>query len=372
MIPFVDLNAQYISIKGEVDTAIQECINEGNFIKGKAVYEFEKAFADYLGADYCLGCGNGTDALEIILSSLHIGPGDEVIVPALTWISTAEAVSNIGAEPVFVDVNNDTYSIDHRKIEENISIKTKAIIPVHLYGSPAAMKEINEIADKYGLFVIEDCAQAHGAHYNGVKVGTLGIAAAFSFFPSKNLGAYGDGGAIVTSNKELYETARMISNHGQLKTKHDHAIIGRNSRLDSLQAAVLKVKLPHLDEWNSRRKVIADFYKKQLLINEEIILPILSVNADHVFHLFVIRHKNRKQIASALDEKEISWAVHYPKPLPFIEAYKYKRHQQSEFPVSCKLTSEIISLPMYPELTESQVSLICGQILKKHQTGYVR
>jgi dTDP-4-amino-4,6-dideoxygalactose transaminase len=228
------------------------------------------------------------------------------------------------------------------------------------------MDEINLIAGKHGLFVIEDCAQAHGAHYKGVKTGTLGIASAFSFFPSKNLGAYGDGGAIVTSNKELYETARMISNHGQLKTKHDHTIIGRNSRLDSLQASVLNVKLRHLDEWNTRRKEIADLYKKQLNINEEIILPSLSDNADHVFHLFVIRHKNREHISSALDEKEISWAVHYPKPLPFVEAYKYKRHQPSEFPVSCQLTSEIISLPMYPELTESQVSLICEQILKRH------
>ena len=243
MIPFVDLNAQYQSIKSEVDTAVQECINEGNFIKGRAVCEFEKAFADYLGADYCLGCGNGTDALEIILSSLHIGPGDEVIVPALTWISTAEAVNNTGAEPVFVDVNKDNYTIDYSKIEEKITSRTKAIIPVHLYGCPAAMEEINNIAVKHGLHVIEDCAQSHGANYRGVKTGTIGIASAFSFFPSKNLGAYGDGGAIVTSNKELYETARMISNHGQLKTKHNHTIIGRNSRLDSLQASVLNVKL---------------------------------------------------------------------------------------------------------------------------------
>jgi dTDP-4-amino-4,6-dideoxygalactose transaminase len=365
-IPFVDLHAQYISIKSEIDAAIKGCVEEGNFIKGKAVSDFEIAFAEYLGADYCLGCGNGTDALEIILASLHIGPGDEVIVPALTWISTAEAVNNVGAEPVFADVDKVSYTIDSNKIEGLISRKTKAIIPVHLYGCPAAMREITTIAEKHGLFVVEDCAQAHGAEYFGKKVGSFGIASAFSFFPSKNLGAFGDGGAIVTNNKDLYETARKISNHGQLKTKHEHFIIGRNSRLDSLQATILKVKLVHLDNWNLNRNQIVSLYKKRLIENKEIILPETLINTYHVFHLFVIRCKNREHISAVLDEKKISWAVHYPRPLPFLEAYRYKKHIPSEFPVSHQITSEIISLPMYPELKESQVNFICDQILGKY------
>lgn len=365
MIPFVDLSAQYKSIKSEIDKAIKDCIADGNYIRGNAVNDFEEAFAGYLGAKYCLGCGNGTDAMEIILHSLHIGPGDEVIVPALTWISTAEAVNNVGAEPVFVDVNIDTYNIDHSKIEEKITRKTRAIIPVHLYGCPVAMTEIINIAGKYGLFIVEDCAQAHGAEYFGKKVGTFGIASAFSFFPSKNLGAYGDGGAIITNDKELYETARRIANHGQLKTKHEHSLIGRNSRLDSIQASILNVKLSHLEDWNFMRNKIAASYKTKLSINNEIILPEIPENARHVFHLFVIRCKNREYISEQLTKKNIAWSVHYPKPLPFLEAYKYKKHHTSEFPVSYQITAGIISLPMYPELTESQLNMICDQIVER-------
>lgn len=364
MIPFVDLGAQYRSIKNEIDKAIEQCIADGNFIKGKAVELFENRFADYLGAEYCLGCGNGTDALEIILSSLGIGPGDEVIVPALSWISTSEAVNNVGAEPVFVDINPLTYTINTDLIEEKITNKTKAIIPVHLYGCPADMNEIVRIAAMYKINVIEDCAQAHGAEYFDKKVGTFGIASAFSFFPSKNLGAFGDAGAIVTSNQHLYENARKISNHGQLKTKHEHSLIGRNSRLDSLQASILNIKLTHLDIWNLKRINIAAFYLKQLAANKKINLPQIQDNTKHVFHLFVIRCKNRARLAKILDEKKISWAVHYPTPLPFLEAYKYKKHKSSEFPVSSKITNEIISLPMFPELSEYQLNIICNQILE--------
>lgn len=364
MIPFVDLGAQYKSIKSEIDTAIEQCIAEGNFIKGKAVELFENRFADYLGAEYCLGCGNGTDALEIILSSLGIGSGDEVIVPALSWISTAEAVNNVGAEPVFVDINPFTYTIDTSLIAEKITINTRAIIPVHLYGCPADMKEIVRIAAEYKIHIIEDCAQAHGAEYFDKKVGTFGIASAFSFFPSKNLGAFGDAGAIVTNSQHLYETARKISNHGQLKTKHDHSRIGRNSRLDSLQASILNIKLTHLDIWNFKRNNIAAFYLKQLAANKKINLPQIQDNTKHVFHLFVIRCKNRERLANILDEKNISWAVHYPTPLPFLEAYKYKKHESSEYPVSSKITNEIISLPMFPELSEDQLNIICNQILE--------
>jgi dTDP-4-amino-4,6-dideoxygalactose transaminase len=367
MIPLVDLHAQYKSIKSELDNAIRDCISDGNFIKGKPVTEFEEAFADYLDAKYCLGCGNGTDALEIILASLNIGPGDEVIVPALTWIATAEAVNNVGAEPVFADVDALSCTLDSRRFEEKITKKTRAVIPVHLYGLPADMNEIVRIAEKHKILVVEDCAQAHGAEYFGKKVGTFGVASAFSFFPSKNLGAFGDGGAILTNNSDLYETARKIANHGQLKTKHEHSLIGRNSRLDSLQAAILKVKLTYLDEWNRQRNQIAQFYKMHLGANKEIILPEFSDHTTHVFHLFAIRCKNRKHMSELLDEKSISWAIHYPKPLPFLEAYKYKKHLPDEFPASSQITNEIISLPMYPELTESQLNIICNQILEKYQ-----
>ena len=366
MIPFVDLQAQYKSIKSDIDKAIENCIAGSNFIKGNAVSDFEKAFADYLGTKYCLGCGNGTDALEIIMKSLNIGPGDEVIVPALSWISTAEAVNNVGAEPVFVDINETTFSIDTSCIESKITKKTRAIIPVHLYGCPAEMNEIIAISKKFNIHIIEDCAQAHGAEYYGRKVGTFGIASAFSFFPSKNLGAYGDGGAIVTDNHELHEIARKISNHGQLKTKHEHSIIGRNSRLDSLQASILNAKLVYLDGWNFKRNQVAEFYNTRLRINTEIILPQLLLNTKHVYHLFVIRSRRRDDLIKLLDEKKISWAVHYPKPLPFLDAYKYKKHLPSEFPVSSQMAKEILSLPIYPELTESQLNMICDQIIEKY------
>ena len=364
MIPFVDLYLQYSGIKSEIDNAIKECIAEGNFIKGKAVSDFESAFAGYIGAQYCLGCGNGTDALEIILKSLNIGPGNEVIVPALTWIATAEAVNNVGAEPVFVEINPNNFTIDHNKIEAKISKKTKAIIPVHLYGCPADMNEILKIAENHELFVIEDCAQAHGAEYFGRKVGTFGIAAAFSFFPSKNLGAFGDGGAILTNNKDLAELSRKISNHGQLLEKHRHFITGRNSRLDSIQASILSVKLRYLDEWNSKRRQIASYYLSRLKDKAELILPVDEQDKKHVFHLYVIRCRNRSKLIKLLDEKNISWGIHYPKPLPFLEAYSYKNHKTEDFPISGSITDEIISIPIYPEITTKQVDIICYQLLK--------
>ena len=366
MIPFIDLHAQYLSIRYDIDKALENCIADSNFIKGKAVSDFELAFANWLGVKYCLGCGNGTDALEIIMKSLNIGPGDEVIVPALSWISTAEAVNNVGAEPVFADIREDTYTIDPEKIENKVTSRTKAIIPVHLYGCPADMNEILVISNKYNIHIIEDCAQAHGAEYYDKKAGTFGIASIFSFFPSKNLGAYGDGGAIVTDNQKLYEIAMKISNHGQLKTKHEHTIIGRNSRLDSIQASILSAKLSYLDKWNSRRNKIAEHYIRRLNVNEEFRLPLIQTDILHVFHLFVIRCKRRDDMIKLLNKKNISWAVHYPHPLPFLDAYKYKNHLPVEFPVSYQATEEVISLPIYPELTESQIDLICDQILENY------
>jgi dTDP-4-amino-4,6-dideoxygalactose transaminase len=367
MIPFVDLSAQYRSIKSEIDNAIKECIDDTNFIKGKAVSVFERSFADYLGVDCCVGCGNGTDALEIILAALNIGPGDEVLVPALTWISTAEAVTNAGAEPVFIDIDPHTYTIDYTKIPEKLTNRTKAIIPVHLYGCPADMNEIKKIAEKHGLFVIEDCAQAHGAEYNGRKIGTFGIASAFSFFPSKNLGAFGDAGAIVTNNKDLGEVIRKISNHGQLTEKHKHFLIGRNSRLDSIQASILNVKLKYLDSWNNKRRQLASFYISRLKERKEFILPYAELNKKHVYHLFVIRSRHREKLIELLEEKNISWGIHYPNALPFIEPYWYKKHKPQDFINSSQIINDIISIPIYPELTELQLNIICDQLLKYNE-----
>ena len=363
-IPLVDLRAQYLGIKEEIDGAINDCIAEGTFVKGQIVTEFENAFSKFLGIDWCVGCGNGTDALELILKSLNIGSGDEVIVPALTWIATAEAVNNVGAEPVFVDIKTDTYTLDAGKIENKITKRTKAIIPVHLYGCPADMNEITAIGRKYNLFIVEDCAQAHGAEYYGKKVGTFGIASAFSFFPSKNLGAFGDGGAVVTDNQELADTVRKISNHGQLKTRHSHSIIGRNSRLDTIQASILRVKLNHLNQWNNNRINAARFYKSKLKDIDALILPLVQNNKMHVYHLFVIRSKQRNELIEALSKNGIASGIHYPTPLPFLEAYNYKQHKPGDFPIATGISGEILSLPMYPEITTSQIDTICEILIK--------
>ena len=363
-IPLVDLNAQYLSIKGEIDNAISNCVTEGNFIKGPAVTDFEVAFSNYLGADHCVGCGNGTDALELIMRALNIGPGDEVIVPALTWIATAEAVSNVGAKPVFVDIDRESYTIDVTRIESKITKKTKAVIPVHLYGYPADVEKIIESCEKYGLFLVEDCAQAHGAEYNGKKVGTFGIASAFSFFPSKNLGAIGDAGAVVTNNHDIAEAVRMISNHGQLKARHKHSVIGRNSRLDTIHAAILNVKLPHLDEWNEKRILASKYYISLLSDIEGMTLPKTGFDRKHVFHLFVIRHTNRDKIMKMLAHFNIASSIHYPTPLPFLDAYSYMKHKPEDFPVASAITKEILSLPMYPEISQLQIDCVCDQIFK--------
>jgi dTDP-4-amino-4,6-dideoxygalactose transaminase len=364
MIPLVDLHAQYLGIKNEIDKAVEECINQAQFIKGEAVTKFENAFAEYLGVKYCAGCGNGTDALEIILKALGIGPGDEVIVPALSWISTAECVNNVGAEPVFADITENAYSIDTKKLELLITPDTKAIIPVHLYGLPADMDEIMAFANIHKLHVVEDCAQAHGAVYKGKKVGSFGIASAFSFFPTKNLGAYGDAGAIVTNNSEILEKVRRIANHGQLLTKHKHDFTGRNSRLDTIQATVLGVKLKSLDIWNAERIRAAELYNHYLSGFVNIVLPELYTNRTHVFHLFVIRTKLREKLINEFNKNKIGWSIHYPTPLPYLKAYNYKKHSEGDFPVSEKVCREIISLPLFPEITEDQVNQVCETINK--------
>lgn len=355
-IPFVDLKAQYESIKPEIDAAIQQVIDTTSFIGGGKITAFEKAFAEYVGIGHCIGCANGTDAIEIALTALGIGAGDEVIVPANSWISTSEAVNNVGAEPVFVDYVEKEYTIDPDLIEDAITDHTKAIIPVHLYGLPARMKEIKSIARKYDLKVIEDCAQAHGAAIDGKKVGSFGDVATFSFYPGKNLGAYGDAGAMVTNDEALAEKMKMLSNHGQLK-KHDHRVIGRNSRLDTIQAAILLAKLPYLEEWIRSRSQIAKWYRDYL--KEEVSSPIVPKNYNHVYHLYVIRTKTRDALMRTFDDAGIGYAVHYPTPLPFVKAYLYQGKEYEDFPVAHKLSKEIISLPLYPEMTEEQVKEVC-------------
>jgi dTDP-4-amino-4,6-dideoxygalactose transaminase len=361
-IPFVDLKAQYVSIKSEIDTAIQEVINETAFIKGKYVQRFEEDYAEaYGGVKHVISCANGTDAIYITLKALGIGPGDEVITVANTWISTSETITQTGARPVFVDIHPDYYTIDVSKIEEKISQKTKAIIPVHLYGHSANMTEIMAIADRYSLKIIEDCAQAHFAEWKGKKVGTMGVAGTFSFFPGKNLGAYGDAGCIVTNNDELAEKMRRFSRHGALG-KHDHEIEGINSRLDGMQAAILSVKLKYILQWTDLRIQHAEKYSDLLSGVPEIITPITHHDTKHVFHLYVIRTQQRSELQKHLKEKGISSSIHYPTPLPFLKAYAYLEHKPKDFPVSYKYRNEILSLPMFPELIENQIIYIYKSI----------
>ncbi len=354
-IPFVDLQAQYLSIKEEIDKAIHSVINGGSFIGGKVVSNFEHAFAEYIGVDHCIGCANGTDALEIALNALDIGAGDEVIVPALTWISTAEAVSNVGATPVFVDVLETERTIDPFQIEERLSPKTKAIIPVHLYGLPARMNELLSIAQKHNLKIVEDCAQAHGASIAGRKVGTFGDIATFSFYPTKNLGAYGDGGAILTRDEVLAEKCRRLTNHGQID-KHDHQALGRNSRLDTIQATILRVKLTHLDSWNEKRKMFAEAYDERL---DQVLKPFVPNEYNHVFHLFVIQSTERDRLKDALQKHDIASLIHYPNPLPFLKPFDHLGYENGDFPVAEKLCREVLSLPIYSEMENSMVEKVC-------------
>ncbi len=358
-IPFVDLKAQYLSMKDEIDAAIAETINNTQFIGGTPVRSFEADFAAYVGVNHCITCGNGTDSLEIILKAMEVGPGDEVIVPANSWISTAEAVNSVGAEPVFVDVEETTRNLNISLVESLITRRTKVIMPVYLYGLPVDMDPLIEMADSHGLKIIEDSAQAVGATYKGRKAGTLGHAASFSFYPGKNLGAYGDAGAMVTQDEALAERIRRIANHGQIK-KHDHKILGRNSRLDSLQAAILKAKLPYLESWIEGRNKTAQWYDSYL--GDHVGKPVIPKNFSHVFHLYVIQVEAREQLMQKLKEQGIGHSIHYPTPLPFVDAYQYQGNKREDFPVSDKLSKEILSLPMYPELTEDQVKTVCEVI----------
>ncbi|RPH48549.1 MAG: DegT/DnrJ/EryC1/StrS family aminotransferase [Desulfobacteraceae bacterium] len=365
-IPFVDLKSQYESIKEEIDGAIAAVLSQTAFVGGAHLKNFEEAFATFCGVKHCIGVGNGTDALFIALKTLGIGQGDEVITVANSFIATSEAITATGAKVAFVDIDPKTYNIDTGKLEDylkkHLSPKLKAIIPVHLYGQPADMDPVLAIAKKYNLKIIEDCAQAHGAIYKGRKIGSIGDMACFSFYPGKNLGAYGDGGAIVTNHDESAMKARMFANHGRIG-KYDHEIEGVNSRLDGLQAAILLAKLKHLPAWTERRRENAYLYNKYLA-GTGLITPVEIADVKAVYHLYVVRVKkeSREKLQSHLNSKGVSTGIHYPIALPNLLAYKYLGHSEKDFPEATKASQEIVSLPMFPELTESQIKYIAEQI----------
>lgn len=378
-IPLIDLQLEYRDIKKEIDEAIKKVLLKGNFILSEEVEFFEKGFAKYCGAKYAVGVSSGTDALELALRSLGISYGDFVVVPTLTFYSTASAVCYVGARPIFVDVEEQTGNIDVEKLElalkKNRNKKIKAVIPVHLYGNPARIDKILELAKRYGIYVIEDSCQAHGAEvrfrvkgskYKVKKVGSIGDLGCFSFYPIKNLGCYGDGGAVVTNNKRLAEKIKFLRDYGR-KQKYVHLGIGYNKRLDTIQAAILSVKLKYLDERNQKRREIAKIYS-ELLKDVKEVRPIeVSENSIPVYHCYVCRAKRRDELRKFLYNKGIETGIHYPLPLHLQPAFKFLGYKKGDFPVSEKLASEVISLPMYPEISLYQVEYICGVIKKFYE-----
>jgi dTDP-4-amino-4,6-dideoxygalactose transaminase len=360
-IPFVDLSIQYQSIKDDIDNAIANVISDMAFVGGKYVKSFEQEFASLYGVKHVIGCGNGTDSLYIIMKMLGIGKGDEVITVANSWISSSETISQTGATPVFVDAHPTYYSIDEKKIESKITSRTKAIIPVHLHGQVCEIETIKGTCDKNNLYMIEDCAQSHFSEYKGKRAGLFGLAASFSFYPSKNLGAYGDAGCIITNDDELAEKCRMYANHGSLK-KHQHQMEGINSGLDGLQASILSAKLPHISKWTEQRIQKAAMYNHYLKGIDGISLPSERPDAKHTYHLYVIRAQQRQLLADHLAKHGVETSVHYPTALPNLPAYQYLGHTPSDFPIASRLQNEILSLPMYPELTEEMIMYVANSI----------
>jgi len=352
-VPFVDLHAQYVAHRDEFDAAIAGVIENTSFVGGKIVKNFERAYAEFYGVDHCVSCANGTDAIYIALRMLDIGSGDEVITTAATWISTSETIGQSGAAPVFVDAD-EYFLIDPAKIEAAITERTRAIIPVHLYGQAANMTAICEIAERHGLKVIEDCAQAHLAEWEGKRVGTWGDIATFSFYPGKNLGAWGDAGAIVTNDEALATRCRMFANHGAL-VKHEHEMEGINSRLDGIQAAILSAKLPHLPDWTAARQRVAEAYDERLPGIGDLVIPEVQDRATHVYHLYVIRTGQRDALRDFLASKGVATGIHYPTAVPLLKAYEGQGHTAADFPVASRNQSEILSLPIFPELSDEAI-----------------
>jgi dTDP-4-amino-4,6-dideoxygalactose transaminase len=360
-VPFVDLPAQHAPLMAEIEQAVTTVLHTTNFILGEEVAAFEKEFAAYCGAPYAVGVDSGTSALELAIRAYGIGAGDEVITTANTFIATVLAITHTGATPVLVDADPRTYLMDTTALESAITERTRAIIPVHLYGQPADMDAIMEVAERHGLIVIEDAAQAHGAFYKGRRVGTLGHAAAFSFYPAKNLGCGGDGGAIVTNDPQVIEYVNIFRNCGQ-STKHHHVLAGHNHRLDTLQAAILSVKLPHLDAWNTARQRHANMYSQFLADVEGVITPKVAEHAESVWHLYIIQIESRDELRAFLGERNIATGLHYPTPIHLQPAYQSLGYTKGDFPVSEQYTQRLVSLPMYAEMTAEHITYVVESI----------
>ncbi|HEX6185550.1 MAG TPA: DegT/DnrJ/EryC1/StrS family aminotransferase [Pyrinomonadaceae bacterium] len=363
-VPFVDLQAQYRSIKAEVDAAIQRVLDTSAFILGREVEAFERDFAEYVGARECVGVSNGTAALHLALMACGVGPGDEVIVPANTFFATPEAVSAAGATPVFADVDPVTYNLDPAKVEAVVTERTRAVIPVHLYGQPADLDALDEVAKRHNLTVIEDAAQAHGARYRGRRVGALSRVGCFSFYPGKNLGAYGEGGAVTTDDPEVARRVRLLRDHGS-EVKYRHEVVGYNLRLEGIQGAVLGVKLKHLDDWNALRRRHAARYRDLLGSLEEagaLSLPREAEYAEHVYHLFVVQTSARDSMQRFLSAANVHTGIHYPVPAHLQPAYAALGHKEGDFPESERQARRVLSLPMFAELTERQLAYVAHAV----------
>ncbi len=358
----VDVVGQYRKIKAEIDEAVHRVLDSGQFVLGPAVADFEASAARYLGVKHAVGCASGTDALQVAMMALGIGPGDEVITTPFTFVATTETIVLLGAKPVYVDIDRKTFNIDTSKIEKAITPKTKAIIPVHLYGQPVDMDPLMKTASEHGIPVLEDAAQAMGAEYKGKKAGGIGAIGAISFFPSKNLGAFGDAGMVVTNDDRLAEKMRMITVHGS-RTRYQHEILGVNSRLDALQAAILSVKIKYLEEWHESRRAAAARYTA-MLAGKNIVVPYEAPFGRHIFHQYTVRVKNRDAAVRSLTEQKVPHAIYYPIPLHRQEAFRDVGKPEGTFPVTEEAAREVLSLPMHTELTEEQQSFIIQALLK--------
>lgn len=361
VIPMLDIKAQHGPIKEEIKQALKDILDSGQFILGPNVRLFEQEVASYYNVEHAVGLASGTDALYLCLKALDIKQGDEVITTPFTFIATAEAITYVGGTPVFVDIDRYTLNMDVSKIEEKITHKTKAIIVVHLFGQPADMDEITELARKYNLKIIEDCAQAFGARYKGRHIGAISDAGCFSFYPSKNLGAYGDGGMMITNHNEIYENVRLLRNHGTV-APYRHRFIGYNSRLDEIQAAILRIKLKHIDEYNGNRRKLANIYTS--ILNGAVQCPLEFQDRTHVYHQYTIRTQERDKVAAILRENNISSVVYYPVSLHMQEAFNYLGYKKGDLPESESAADEVLSIPIYPELEPEKAEYIGNVILK--------
>jgi dTDP-4-amino-4,6-dideoxygalactose transaminase len=360
-VPFLDLKIHHDSIRAELDAAVRDVIDSSAFAGGPFVAKFEEEFAEFCGCAHAIGLGNGTDALWLSLLALGVGAGDEVITVPMTFMATAEAISYCGAKPVFVDIDPRTYTLDPNLLEEAITPRTKAIIPVHLFGQASDMDPILEIAGRHGLPVIEDACQAHGAEYLGRKAGSMGVTGCFSFYPGKNLGGLGEAGAVVTNDAQLKGKIQMFRDHGQAK-KYHHAVIGWNARMDGIQGAALRVKLKYLARGNEARRANARLYERHLAGMEGLTLSEEAAYGRHVYHLYVVRLQGRDQVLQAMAQRGIACGIHYPIPVHLQEAYRFLGYEKGSFPVAERCAEEFLSLPMYPELSAEQIQVVVREL----------